>query len=594
MTTMGCTGRSRITDRRRLPEQALRGAGAALSWLTLALLGSSFSVATSFSATAQTATPPAALERPRPIERPELPPVLPPGPTITVPTAPVDAAVESLDSAVKIELKRIELSGNTLFSTDTLRAAVFGQYEGRQIAIETLESIRRALTAYYIDRKYINSGAILPDQDIADGVVRIRIVEGRLSEVRVTGVKRLDPNYVRSRIASVDNAPLNLQALHDRLAILRQDPQIASIQAELRPGLAVGEAILAVQIEQNDPWRVAMAFGNNRSPSVGENRGELNLAHINVSGVGDSLSMRLGRTQGLADGALSYSRPLDTSGTVLTLRADRSSSLVIESPFRDAQIRSRIATYGLSLARPIIRTPTDQFIIGATLDRRDSRSSLLGEPFSFAPGVQDGVAKVTALRLSQDWLRRGSDTVLAARSSLAVGLPAFGSTRNDMPPDGRFTSWLGQAQWLRRWSNDIQLLTRTDLQFANRALLPSEKLAIGGASTVRGYRENQIVRDNGTVMSVELRVPIGQVLMPGLSAEDEGRIEFAPFIDSAWAWNKGQGTERLSSVGAGLRWRVSKTVSAEIYKGVALRKIDQPGNTLQDRGIHFMLVYQPY
>jgi hemolysin activation/secretion protein len=543
-----------------------------------------------------TPSAPGALESPRPLERPTLPPALPPSPSprITLPPVPLAPEVAEPASGPTIALQRIELSGNTVFGTDELRAAVFGAYEGRRVPLEALESIRRALTAYYVDRKYINSGALIPDQDVADGVVRMTIVEGRLTQVRVTGTRRLDPEYLRSRIALAGSGPLNLQALHDRLAVLRQDPQIAAIQAELRPGLAVGESILVVQVEENEPLRAAFAFGNNRSPSVGANRGELTVGHANLTGAGDALSLRLGKTLGLTDGAIAYSRPLDASDTTLTVRADRSSSMVIESPFRDARIESRIETVGIGLSRPVLRTPTDQVTLGAMLDRRDSRTSLLGEPFSFAPGVQDGVAKVTALRLSQDWLRRGTDSVMAARSSLAFGLPALGATRNEQGPDGRFVTWLAQGQWLRRWPSDVQAIVRGDLQLASHALLPSEKLAIGGASTVRGYRENQLVRDAGTVISAELRIPIGTLAVPGLSAEGEGRLEFAPFVDAGWAWNKGQPVERLTSVGAGLRWRVSRTVSAEVYKGFALRKIDQPANTLQDRGIHFMLVWQPY
>jgi hemolysin activation/secretion protein len=55
---------------------------------------------------------------------------------------------------------------------------------------------------------------------------------------------------------------------------------------------------------------------------------------------------------------------------------------------------------------------------------------------------------------------------------------------------------------------DTEILFRTDLQLANNPLLPLEQLAVGGRYTVRGYQENQLVRDNGVIAQLEARVPV--------------------------------------------------------------------------------------
>jgi len=106
---------------------------------------------------------------------------------------------------------------------------------------------------------------------------------------------------------------------------------------------------------------------------------------------------------------------------------------------------------------------------------------------------------------------------------------------------------------------------------------------------VRGYRENQLVRDNGIVSSVELRLPIIR------SAQRGAVLQLAPFIDLGRSWNQGKDTpepENISSIGAGLRWAVSQKGHFQAYYGRALRKVSNTGHDLQDEGIHFLFTYQ--
>jgi hemolysin activation/secretion protein len=100
--------------------------------------------------------------------------------------------------------------------------------------------------------------------------------------------------------------------------------------------------------------------------------------------------------------------------------------------------------------------------------------------------------------------------VLAARARFSFGLDAFNATMNpgDLP-DSRFVVWLGQVQWARQltpWG--LQVIARSDVQLASQPLLPLEQIAVGGRYTVRGYLENQVVRDNAVLASVETRIPL--------------------------------------------------------------------------------------
>jgi hemolysin activation/secretion protein len=158
---------------------------------------------------------------------------------------------------------------------------------------------------------------------------------------------------------------------------------------------------------------------------------------------------------------------------------------------------------------------------------RQSETFLLNDiPYSFSEGPENGKSKITALRFSQDWNNRSTTQVLAARSQFSFGLDAFGATVNDSGTDAQFISWLGQFQWVKALGGDVILIARAGAQLSFDSLLPIEQFSIGGVDTVRGYRQNQRVADNGVVGSVEVRFPIIR------DSDGIGTIQLAPFLTS--------------------------------------------------------------
>jgi hemolysin activation/secretion protein len=133
-----------------------------------------------------------------------------------------------------------------------------------------------------------------------------------------------------------------------------------------------------------------------------------------------------------------------------------------------------------------------------------------------------------------------------------------------------------------------------DLQLATNPLLPVEQMAVGGRYTVRGYRENLLVRDQAFVASLESRIP----LIRNTPLADF--LYLAPFVDYGRGWNKDLPTpplKSISSTGLGLRWALTFISSPfnlqsqfEIYWGYPLRDVDIPENDLQDDGIHLQFL----
>jgi hemolysin activation/secretion protein len=280
---------------------------------------------------------------------------------------------------------------------------------------------------------------------------------------------------------------------------------------------------------------------------------------------------------------------------------------VVERPFDELDISSRARTIGIEVRQPVWRTLRNWLDLALLAENRKSQTYLLGERFPFEEGTEDGRVVVSVLRLRQDFVYRDLQQVVAARSQLSIGLDVLGATNDDCAfdllgvcttpagtsqseiPDAHFVSWLGQFQWVRRFDRwwGVEAVFRTDVQLASQPLFSLEQFSVGGYQSVRGYREHQLVRDNGLASSLELRIPLWSDAAWGFE------VQLAPFCDVGRSWNTNRGEpspRTLASVGVGLR-TFYRFLRSEIYWGHRLRHVEEPGDGgLQDDGVSFALV----
>ncbi|MEN6317193.1 MAG: ShlB/FhaC/HecB family hemolysin secretion/activation protein [Syntrophaceae bacterium] len=527
--------------------------------------------------------------------RPELLEEKPPAPppTVTAPLPPVPAK-EPQESLLKtVFVRKIDVTGYTVFSAEEI-SKITAPYENRNVTMEDLESLRRALTLLYVNKGYVNSGAVVPDQKVVDGVITVKIIEGKLTHIDVEGNKWFGETFLKDRIALGAGPPVNVSPLQDRLQLLQQDQRIERIHAELRPGTKPGESELKVKVEEKPPFYAWLAVNNYQHPSVGAVRGLLTLAHQNLTGHADILSFTYGRSEGLNPMIDAwYVVPLTVYDTTVLLRYRKNDFDVVTHELESLDIENKSQFYEITLRQPVYRTLNQEFALSVSLEYEQSETYLLGEHFSFYPGVEDGKSVVIPLRFTQEWTYRTQKQVFALRSRFTFGLDTGAATiHNDGQPDGKFVAWLGQFQWARVLDFlDTQLLFRADIQRSDDSLLPLEQLSVGGRYSVRGYRENLLVRDQAFIASLEARIPLIQHMRWA------DYIQICPFYDygrGTFKFMSSSGPDDISSVGVGLRWAASLIKSPlnlraefEMYWGYALRDIDLPYEDVQDDGIHY-------
>ena len=523
-----------------------------------------------------------------------------PLPSETEPSKPSPLEIPSQDiqkrpktsSSGKINVKQIKVLGNTVLFDEIDK--LIEKYKNCALKVcwvsfEELVQLRSEITQLYIDNGYITSGAfILNNQFLETGIVEIQVVEGELEKIEISGLDKLQKNYIRSRLRLFTKAPLNRERLEEALQLLQLDPLLERVNAELAAGSAPGMNILQLQLEEVPALSAGVVINNYQSPTIGSFQGTVFANYNNLLGIGDRFSAEYGLTEGLDIYSLGYTIPLNALDGKFNISYTNNNSEIVEDRFADLDIRSDSETLSFGFRQPLVRKPNTEFALGLSLDLRDSQTFLFDDlPFSFSEGTEQGESRVTVIRFSQDWLQRNAKQVLAARSQFSFGIDAFDATINNTGTDGRFFSWLGQFQWVQQISPRTLILGKVNAQLTPDALLPLEKISIGGVDTVRGYRQNQLVTDNGIIGSIELRFPL----------TSDNSLQIRPFFDLGTAWNnRGENPDpqTIASVGLGLNWQPQRDLFLQLDYGIPLVAREKEGNSLQENGLYFSLRYQPF
>jgi hemolysin activation/secretion protein len=532
-------------------------------------------------------------------EKPARPEYLPSKPTDDFQLPPVAPSTKVPSAVTPFESRRINrvvFKGNTVIRTGELDA-ITQPYLRRPIGISEIEELRQKLTRYYVDLGYINSGALLALDPNEGDVLVCEIVEGRLAGIRLRGLARLNEDYVAYRLARDSDGPLNVDTLRERFQLLLSDPLFARMNARLMPGSRPGEAILDVDIVRARPYQLTLFADNYRPPSIGSEAVGLSGWIRNVTGHGDVVDASIqdsARWDSGLRGSVGFRMPISRYGTGLSLQYERGRSSVVEEPLTILGIRSRLESRDIGANQTFIETLRDKFTVGLNYVERENRTWLLGTPFSFLPGEPDGVTKTTGWRFWQEYSHRSEAQVLALRST-------FSTVRNNLQeipelppttqPDRKYSLWLGQAQFARQiLENGAQFIVRGTVQRTRQTLLTLDGMPIGGVTTVRGYRENQLIRDNVEILNAEVEYPVIG------NAAERIHMTVSPFYDYGRGKNRDAPSATLSSWGLAtrIRWLGVSLYAAAAKRLVHPESVNGSKGNLQDKGIHFYIAYDFY
>ena len=401
-------------------------------------------------------------------------------------------------------VERFEFGGNALYSSRELAALVAG-YLGRPVTLLEIYDAADKVANFYVRQGYTLASVTVPAQRVADGVVRLEVVEGRYGMVRVDGASSYDADTVRRHLGDIPfGSPYKAGELQGGMRRLNRLPGL-SAKAVLRPGETYGTSDVVVKVTET-PVSGSFVVDNYGRENIGEFRVAASATFNNPTGVADQLQLLALRSE---DGRLNYgygaySLPLNLRGDRLVLSHGYASFEVPENNVDGSNRASRI-----QVDMPIIANERTRFRISPAISRTDSTVDLFG--------VSTGLG--TELTLFE----------------------------------------LG-AQHLHPLKSHTFGFVRIHGVFSDDPLPDTERFSIGGPTSVRGYPASEARGDKGIFGTVGLR----QVYRLG-STRLQGRL----YADSGRAWLVGlpPGADdefSLSSIGIGLDATMPGPVSLKL------------------------------
>ena len=443
----------------------------------------------------QAQTPPSAgqlLEETRRTAPPALPTQTPPR-LIDAPVRPT----LNLPDGVSVTVSDFRISGASAYPA-ALLAELVKPWVGKRLDIAGLNEAAGALTRYYQANGHLLSYAYLPAQRVADGVIELAVLEGRLEGVQIVTAQdvRLRDDVIQAHTDSLSAPGPLLQSDVERKLLLLNDMPGVTARAAFTPGATTGGADMVVSVAEDEPLEVRAEINNHGTKSTGEYRAALTLQFRDLFGWGDSTTVRGAASNkgSLVTGSLSTSVPVGGDGWKLGANLSRV-QYALAGNFAALGAVGQADALGFDASYPLRRTADNSVFLKAGFDHKRLRDDQQGVPGSLVIKRNDSgdLGGSFDYRDSVGGLSAGSATVTLGQLRVA------GAPRQEWHKLG--VQLVRQQAISGPWS----LYGRLSAQKTGTTLDSSEKLGLGGPGAVRAYASGEASADQGAVATLELR-----------------------------------------------------------------------------------------
>jgi hemolysin activation/secretion protein len=502
-------------------------------------------------------------------------------------------------AGVKFQLKDVLFEDNWIFSSEQLKPQVAG-YIGRTIEINELSKITDIITAYYKKRGYFLSRAYIPPQTIKDGVVLVKVREGRLGEIIIKGNKRYSRELIRNTLTIVrSEGAVRTENVERGLLSLMDYPGL-HVAATFKPGDRPGTSDIVLDVKEDRFVKFGLDYNNFGSKYVSEHRIGVSADLYNMAGLGDALYFHaVGGLEGvdkLNYGRLEYVLPLGYSGTRMGLFYNQMSyELVGDLAAMDA--KGEMKGGGIWFSYPIIRTRNVNWYLDAGFDMKNVKQDILSQE------VGKDSLRYAHLGTTLQWV----DVLHGSNTISLRGYTGFAGMLNGMDQDYKHTIRTNTDVVYNKAELEVYRIQQLPLGFAalingtaqySRDRLPSsEEMSIGGAGTVRGYSQSELSGDSGLYANVELRIPIlgltelkwfgnGKTVGDTLQLAafyDYGLIRISDPLPGELGLDKSQ----IGGAGAGLRFTYSPYVRFKVDWAKHVNGDDPRDPDAKDNGVWY-------
>ena len=443
-------------------------------------------------------------------------------------------AAEEAGAELSFALQQVIWNPSEILTKDQIQA-VTASYIGKQVTLKDLREMADKITNIYRDKGYMTCGAVLPPQRIHDGVVEIRLIEGKTGTVNLTGNRYTKTGYIMNRINLKPGEIANTEKLNRDLRWF-QGTNDVQLRVVMKPGAEEGTTDYDIMAFEPQNQSVTLYTDNDGYESSGRWRAGIFYNMKSVSGHRDSLRAHFIGSRGTKAWSLGYSVPISRKGMRLELDYSGNKTKVVKGELEPLGVEGKSNSYSLTWRAPFHVTEKSRHEAGLQYVHQKSETDLGHGQVQW---VDDRIQRVIPY---VSFTHYGKDSVLYHKHSFVWARRRDIDGESDTGKLYRLSSF-----WQKRNTNGQFWQARLDGQFGSGDnLAASDRFFIGGVNSVRGYEEGFIGGSRGISMGLEYHIPVDKAK----------RIFVYPFFD--WGTVGGYAApehNKLMSAGIGIEAR---------------------------------------
>ncbi len=462
-------------------------------------------------------------------------------------------------------ITKIIIKKNTIIS-EVQNKRLTSVYLNKCLTVQQISQLANEINDYLARRGFVTSKAIIANDNFTEGIVIIKIIEGKLEDFVFNDDVLLDKMQKFSAFGFVKkNEVLNIE---DYESGLDQINRLASNHAVIKifPGVQADSSIMAIQNKPQDRLRINLSYDDLGAVSTGKNRDTVTILMDNLLYLNDSLVLsRSGndlarkKEQGRSESySLSFSVPL--SNHLLSFYGSHYSYLM-RKQLNGEPAYGESKTLSFTLDSILWRNKKYKLTSNLNLTARDNKN-YLGEVKQI-----DSSQKATFSSIGLSNIFYFDKSHLLLKPSYNKGLRLLNAAKDN--PNATSDKGHRQFDILKFYANyvhniDIKSLQMPfsysltlDSQIAKQRLYSNDQFFVGGPYTVRGFENGSIAGDSGYNIKNELRFNLGNLALRMADPEKNpnffkwiNHFSIAPFYDYGYVRRRtGQASGRISGAG---------------------------------------------
>lgn len=479
-------------------------------------------------------------------------------------SVPAEADVQA-DTSQRFGVTAIRIDGNVRISSAELQE-LMAPLAGHDASLSELRQAAARITSLYRARGFVVARAFVPAQEISGGVVRIMVIEGRLTSTKVDNSSIVSTPVLENVVATqaLNGKIIQTPELDRELLLIADLPAVGAVNGLLKPGKDVGDSDLAISVGAGKTREGDVSLDNYGNRYTGQTRLNGHVDFNSPAGIGDRLSVRATYTdEKLLYGRAVYDLPANGDGWRIGANVS-SSHYELGREFANLDADGTASTAGLQTSYPIIRGLNNNVWVRGAFDFRKLKDTIHSTDTQTRKSVNAGT--VEAYGDLTDAVGGGAFStwrLSAALGKLDIDTPAaFAADQAGPRADGSYHKIEFGATRLQSITRNTNLLIMLAGQRAQKNLDSSEKFVLGGMYGVRAYPQGEGVGDDAWLANLELRQELTAGTQLGIFY-DHGHVKFNHTAYAAGADSltlKGSGFNlafkyRTFDIKATLAWR---------------------------------------